>query len=73
MIFLIFLLTLGSSRLSWSQTNTSSISGTVTDSTGALLPNASVNLSNAASGSAQAVQSSSKGEFAFEQLAPGTY
>ena len=71
--FLLFLLILVSSRMSRSQTNTSSISGTVTDSSGALLPGANVKLSNTASGSTQVLQSSSKGEFAFEQLAPGTY
>ena len=71
--FLFFLLILVSSRLSWSQTNTSSISGTVTDSTGALLPGASITVANAASGTTQVQQSSSKGEFSFEQLTPGTY
>ena len=55
------------------QTNTSALSGTVTDATGAVIPGVAVSISNAASGAHQTTQTQSKGEFSFEQLQPGTY
>jgi len=55
------------------QTNTTSLSGTVTDATGAVVPGVHVSISNAASGNAQNTQTRSKGEFSFEQLQPGKY
>jgi hypothetical protein len=67
-----FLLLLAAPWLS-AQTNTTSLSGTVLDATGAIIPGATINISNAASGVTQSTQSKSKGEFTFEQLAPGTY
>jgi hypothetical protein len=67
-----FLLLLAAPWLS-AQTNTTALSGTIVDATGAMIPGATVNISNAASGTTQSTQSKSKGEFSFEQLAPGTY
>jgi len=55
------------------QTNTTSLSGTVTDATGAVISEATVTISNQASGSKLSRQTSSKGEFSFEQVQPGTY
>ncbi len=55
------------------QTNTTSVSGTVTDSTGAVLPGAKITLTSGASGSVQTTDARSRGEFSFEQLAPGKY
>lgn len=55
------------------QTNTTSLSGTVTDVTGAVISGADVSISNAASGSRQNTRTSTKGEFSFEQIQPGTY
>jgi hypothetical protein len=55
------------------QTNTTSLSGTVTDNSGALIPDVNVSISNAATGTTLSTKSKSKGEFSFEQLAPGTY
>ncbi len=71
--FLLVVLALVACRPLSAQTNTSSISGTVVDATGALLPGASVSVSSAASGLAQTTRSNSKGEFSLEQLSPGTY
>lgn len=57
----------------FAQTNTTSLSGVVTDPMGAVVPGVSVSISNAASGSAQRTQTKAKGEFSFEQIPPGTY
>jgi hypothetical protein len=55
------------------QNATTSLRGTVTDSTGAALPNVAVKLSNASIGFTTATVSGSHGEYAFQQLAPGDY
>ena len=55
------------------QSNTTALSGTVTDVTGASIPNVSVSIANAGSGAEQKTETKSKGEFSFEQLQPGTY
>jgi hypothetical protein len=55
------------------QSNTTALSGTVTDVTGAVISGANVNIWNAASGSRQNTLTTAKGEFSFEQIQPGTY
>lgn len=55
------------------QTNTSSLSGSVTDTTGALIPGVTITIANAATGSVLTQQTKGKGEFSFEQIPPGTY
>ena len=55
------------------QTNTTSLSGTVVDASGAIIPGATINIASAASGKIQSTVAKSKGEFSFEQLLPGTY
>ena len=72
-LFIVFLSILMCPSLFLAQTNTTSLSGTVTDATGAVISGAEVSISNAASGSRQNTQTSSKGEFSFEQVQPGTY
>ncbi len=62
-----------SGTCSMAQSNTTSLSGTVTDATGAIVPGVSVTIANAASGTTQTTETKSKGEFSFEQLQPGTY
>jgi hypothetical protein len=55
------------------QTNTSGISGTITDASGAIIPSADIALSQAATGLQKATVSKSKGEYSFDQLLPGDY
>ena len=71
-IVVMLLSALGSPFLS-AQTNTTSLSGSVTDVTGAVVAGATVSISNAASGSKTAKVTSEKGDFSFEQVQPGTY
>ena len=72
-LFVALLLTHLSSTCLLAQGNTTALSGTVTDATGAVISGADVSISNAASGSRQNTQTTSKGEFSFEQIQPGTY
>ncbi|ADW69347.1 carboxypeptidase-like regulatory domain-containing protein [Granulicella tundricola] len=66
-------LALASSSLLSAQTNTTALSGTVTDASGALMPGVAISISNPASGSVQNTSTHSKGEFSFDQIPPGTY
>jgi hypothetical protein len=50
-----------------------SIYGTVTDSTGAVVPNATVTVSDVAKGTSVTVQSNASGEFTADHLIPDTY
>jgi len=52
---------------------TGTISGTVKDSTGAVIPSATVNLTSTATGTKRTVTTNSSGEYAFPSLEPGTY
>jgi protocatechuate 3,4-dioxygenase beta subunit len=56
-----------------SQSSTTSLSGTVQDSSGAVLPGAVVTLDNKSNGFHATTQSDAKGQYEFAQLAPGTY
>lgn len=49
------------------------VTGTVTDPSGAALPNAAVTLTNTATGTAQQATTDSHGGFRFAFIAPGTY
>ena len=55
------------------QTFSSSISGTVTDSSGAVVPGAQLQLQNINTKDVRVVQSDSKGFYTFPNLLPGTY
>jgi hypothetical protein len=55
------------------QTSFTSLRGTVTDASGALIPNAQVKLTNIATNAGINGTSDSSGLFQFPQLAPGTY
>src|ERR1700722_2516488 len=72
-LFTILLSALLCPSLFLAQTNTTALSGTVTDVTGAVISAAEISISNAASGSRMNTQTTSKGEFSFEQVQPGTY
>lgn len=49
------------------------ITGTVTDTSGALIPGASITLTNTATGVQASTKSTSTGSYTFEQVEPGTY
>ncbi|MDX6578094.1 MAG: hypothetical protein QOE96_4047 [Blastocatellia bacterium] len=55
------------------QETTGTLRGTVVDATGAVVPNATVVVTNDATGSAQTKQTSGDGVFEFTKLDPGTY
>ncbi len=57
----------------FAQTNTTALTGVVTDVTGALLPGATISLSSASSGTSLKTVSKAQGEFSFTQVTPGTY
>jgi hypothetical protein len=52
---------------------TGTIRGIVTDPTGAVVPNAQITVKNLATGEERSATSNSAGEYAFPELAPGTY
>ncbi|HEV2324854.1 MAG TPA: carboxypeptidase-like regulatory domain-containing protein [Terracidiphilus sp.] len=56
----------------WAQEN-ATVNGTVTDSTGAVIPNATVNLTNTATGQVRSVTSNSVGAYRFPNVGIGTY
>ena len=55
------------------QTTTGSIYGTVGDSTGAVIPDASVTAKNVQNGFTNTVSSNASGDYVFPNLAPGNY
>ncbi|HEY0461510.1 MAG TPA: TonB-dependent receptor [Pyrinomonadaceae bacterium] len=55
------------------QTGTSGVSGTVNDQTGAVVPGATVNLTNPATGFNRSVTTDSDGKFSFLGIPPATY
>ena len=57
----------------WGQAATGTITGTIADPAGAVVPDAPLVLTNADTGVAQDAQSSSTGNFTFSNLAVGTY
>jgi hypothetical protein len=68
----IFLVALFASGL-WAQTFRGSLTGTVTDTSGAAIPVCSVRLDNTATGFTRTVLTSGAGEYNFPDLAPGIY
>jgi len=60
-------------RPAWSQAEAGSINGTVTDSTGAVIPGASVTAKSVATGASRAVQTGSDGAYVIPGLEPGIY
>jgi hypothetical protein len=55
------------------QTNTSGVSGSVMDPSGAVITGADIGLAQAATGLEKTTVSGSKGEYSFDQLLPGDY
>ena len=66
-------LTICLASASFGQTISSTLKGTVQDSTGAVVPNASCKLTNSATGSALTVTSAQDGAFQFLDILAGTY
>ena len=65
-----FLLSAGTLK---AQQNNAAIVGTVTDSSGAVLPGATVTLTNTATNVAQTTQTSGAGDYVFPMVQVGTY
>ena len=61
------------STLTWAQSSTTSVRGTVTDKSGAAVANAKVTVSNPAQALVRTVQSGPEGTYEFVQLPPGSY
>jgi hypothetical protein len=57
----------------WGQSSTTSLNGTVQDSSGAVVAGAVLTLNNRSNGFHATTQSDAKGQYEFAQLAPGTY
>src|SRR3981081_2519178 len=70
-VFAGFFLALGS--VISAQTGTTSLRGTVSDPSGAAVPNARVTLAGADRGFERTIMSSGTGSYEFLQLQPGTY
>ena len=69
-----FVLSLTFSSFVFAQSgNQGSIAGTVTDSTGAVVPNATVTITNESTNASRSVQSDSRGFYDVESLEPGSY
>lgn len=70
---LVFLLACSCAAALVAQTNTTSLGGTILDPSGALVPGATVNLTNPATNLTKAVKSGDAGSYTFEQVLPGDY
>jgi len=62
-----------SSHGAWSQSVYGKIAGSVTDQSGAAIANATLTLTNLATGAKQTMESSASGEYAFVNILPGRY
>jgi hypothetical protein len=69
---LLFFIT-GFCTAAWSQASFTSLRGTITDSSGALIPGATVSIVNKATSLTSSQTASGGGEYEFQQLVPGTY
>src|ERR1700677_115141 len=66
-------LSIGFCSLGWSQASFTSLRGTVTDSSGAVVPGATVNIVNKATNLTTSQTANGSGEYQFQQVVPGTY
>src|SRR5271166_1416173 len=71
-LFVVVVLGMGCGS-AWAQTSQGRISGRVTDSTGAVVVDASVTIENTSKGVKRAVQSNGVGDYVVPNLDPGTY
>jgi hypothetical protein len=70
---LLVLLVCCSAMTSRAQTETATVSGLITDSQGAIVPNAEVQLQNVARGSSQTLTTNDAGIYVFASVQPGSY
>ncbi|WP_158615360.1 TonB-dependent receptor [Acidipila sp. EB88] len=66
-------LLLSTSPVALAQATTGDVTGTVTDNTGATIPNATVTLTNLGTNEKRTAQTGPSGDYTFSQLGPGTY
>jgi hypothetical protein len=66
-------LMLGFHQRTFAQTDTGSISGVVTDASGAVIPQAKVTLRNSATGTERVISTNSRGVYSAPNIPPGTY
>ncbi|HLJ16410.1 MAG TPA: TonB-dependent receptor [Bryobacteraceae bacterium] len=66
-------LILFASQAGFAQVNTSAIAGVITDESGSVVPNATVTVTQAATGLTRKVTSANNGEYVVPQLPPGRY
>ena len=69
----LFLLALLCAGLAYSQTVNATLLGTVTDSTGGVIPNAKVTITEVTTNSARTGQTNDSGFYSFPNLPPGSY
>src|SRR5580704_9282785 len=72
-VILLALTVVSSSRLNAQGVTSASVLGTVTDSGGAVVPNASVQLKNLATGQAQQAATDGQGRFTIAEVPIGSY
>src|SRR5260370_12424515 len=70
---LVLMLVLCLAGFALAQTDTARLIGTITDSTGAVIPNATVAVTNTSTGREVTAQTSGSGEYTVAALPPGNY
>ena len=71
--FAFLFLATGLCATAWPQASFTSLRGTITDSSGALIPNATVSIVNKSTNLTSTQTASGGGEYQFQQVVPGTY
>jgi len=72
-ICILFLLALFTASMAFSQAVNATLLGTVTDTSGAVVPNAKVTIVETNTGFSRTTQTNESGNYTFPDLAPGTY
>jgi hypothetical protein len=72
-VFVLLAMTLAFAVMAYSQAVTATLLGTVTDVTGAVVPNAKVTLTEENTGLVKTVQTNESGNFTFPDISPGRY
>jgi hypothetical protein len=72
-VLFLSLLAIGAAAPAWAQYTTGTITGTVTDSTGAVLPGVTVTLKSQSTNEARTYKTGPAGDYVFPALPPGTY